>query len=72
MGQISQDFLDGLKIDESTAAWEERAERIAEWPCPDLLVLDDDGAVVGFAGVGASRDQGASPTTCLLYTSRCV
>lgn len=63
VGQISQDFLDGLKIDESTAAWEERAERIAEWPCPDLLVLDDDGAVIGFAGVGASRDQGASPTT---------
>jgi len=61
VGQLSQEFLDGLQIEEWNAQWRNRFSRINEWPCPDILVLEnEEGLVVGMAAVGACRDTGAT------------
>ena len=75
VGQVPQDYLDALSIDDRTRRWQETVVD-AEWLPPDLLVLlDDDDVVVGFAATSASRDNDAAVTTGevqAVYTRRRV
>jgi GNAT superfamily N-acetyltransferase len=61
-GQLPDDLLDGLSVDDREAMWtawflrpEERAAA--------LVASDEDGRVVGFANAGPCRDEGATPDT---------
>jgi L-amino acid N-acyltransferase YncA len=61
-GELPDDYLDGLSVDEREAQW-------TEWLTADepraavLVATDDDGLVVGFTGVGPSRDDDAAAGT---------
>jgi len=59
-GMIPQEHLDGLSIDVRVGVWE---PYIAGGARPGLLVAVDEDRVVGFVGLGASRDADAGPTT---------
>ena len=65
-GELPDDYLDGLSIDEREANW---SRWLAE---PELgagtLVAEDDGRVIGFAGFGPTRDEGAPAGTGEVYT----
>ena len=61
-GELPDDYLDGLSIDERERMW---TQAFAE-PEPRAAVsvaTDDDGGVVGFTGVGQSRDDDAPAGT---------
>jgi ribosomal protein S18 acetylase RimI-like enzyme len=59
VGQVPQDHLDGLSIEQRTRAWTGTLDALD--PRAAILVLVDDGTVVGFAHVCPSRDPGAGP-----------
>jgi RimJ/RimL family protein N-acetyltransferase len=65
-GELPDDYLDGLSIDERETQWKERLAR------PEVgveaLVAEDDGAVIGFAGFGPTRDEDAEAGTAEIYT----
>jgi len=63
VGQVPQDYLDGLSVEDRARTWYEMsADR--EWPDPDVLVLvGDDDIIVGFAITSASRDPDAAEST---------
>lgn|SRR5437763_6222569 len=63
VGQVPQDYLDTLSVEDRYERWQELVADI-EWPALDLLVLvDDEDGVVGFASTSASRDPDATGST---------
>jgi hypothetical protein len=62
VGQVPEDYLAGLSVERREAAW---VEIIAdsERPSTGTLVLVEGDEVLGFAGIGPSRDEGAEPET---------
>lgn len=65
-GQLPDELLDGLSVDQRTGWWGEG------WWSQDtarrrLLGAEDDDAIVGFAAVGPSRDDDASDATGEVY-----
>ncbi len=64
-GQLTDDFLDGLTVDERL----EQHRRGLEEPRPEwrTWVADDEGVPVGFAVTGPSEDADADPQTAELY-----
>jgi ribosomal protein S18 acetylase RimI-like enzyme len=63
-GLVPQDFLDAMDPVTIAASW---ADSIAAGRSRLYVALADDGAVVGYAGVGPERDPQAPPTTGELY-----
>ena len=62
-GQVPDSFLNGLSVEQRTAAWIDIIAQTA-WPERGLLVAEDDqGDIVGFAHVSANRDDDAEPGT---------
>lgn len=60
-GQVPAWFLDGLSVENRHHAWTEMiGSPIAN---AGVLVLEDQGKLVGFVGFGPSRDSDASPET---------
>jgi hypothetical protein len=60
-GQVPDDYLDGLSVDERAERW---GQALAELEAPAaVLVAEDGGAIVGFASIMASRDEDAEPET---------
>lgn len=55
-----EDYLAGLDIDRRTSGWEAILGAIA-WPNSGVLVLTEEGVLIGFAHFCASRDGDASP-----------
>lgn len=64
-GQLTDDYLDGLTVDERL----EQHRRTLEEPRPDwrTWVAEDEGAVLGFAVTGPSEDADADERTGELY-----
>lgn len=61
-GELPDDYLDGLSIDERERMW--AGLLAAPEPRAAIFVAtDDDGRVVGFTGVGPSRDDDALDET---------
>jgi GNAT superfamily N-acetyltransferase len=59
-GQLPDDYLDGLSVEERRSMW---TQRLAD-PDPGVLVaVDDEGTTIGFVSVGPSRDDDANPGT---------
>jgi L-amino acid N-acyltransferase YncA len=61
-GELPDDYLDGLSVDERERMW----TAVFAEPEPRAAVFvatDDEGRVVGFTGVGPSRDDDASTST---------
>jgi ribosomal protein S18 acetylase RimI-like enzyme len=63
-GQLSDDLLDGLSVEEREAMWRRGLERD---DVPRTFVAERDGAVVGFVSVGPPEDAGAPVGTGELY-----
>jgi GNAT superfamily N-acetyltransferase len=62
-GLMPAEFLAGLSVTDRQADWRERlGDRAVR-----VLIADDDGAVVGFASFGPSRDADVEPSTGELY-----
>ena len=65
-GLLPQDYLDALCPEDRLGEWE-KALASEAWPV--VLVAEEQGALVGFATVGPTRDKDADPTTVgELYT----
>ena len=64
-GQLTDDYLDGLKADDRL----EQHRRTLEEPRPDwrTLVAEDAGTILGFAVTGTSEDADADERTGELY-----
>jgi len=62
-GLIDNDVLAALNVDERTARW----QRTFEHGRTTVLVVKEDGVIVGFASFGPSRDADASSGTCEVY-----
>ena len=58
-GLLPQPFLDGLDAAQRGEYWEQYLSEDAG-PGETVLVAEEDGVVVGFAGVGALRDEDAN------------
>lgn len=64
-GQLSDDYLDGLSVDERLEQHRRSLEEPrAEWR---TWVADEDGTVAGFAVTGPSEDADAEPSTGEVY-----
>jgi len=64
-GELPDEYLDGLSVDERTSRW---TERLAEPPLGvETLVAEDGGRVIGFTGFGPSRDEDAPAGTGEVY-----
>ena len=64
-GLLPDDYLAGLSVEERAASW----SGILADPAPgQVLVVELDGRIVGFAHVGPSGDDDAGPDTGELYT----
>jgi GNAT superfamily N-acetyltransferase len=69
-GLLPQDHLDGLDPDQSRVQWESTLEATA-WPSTGTLVLVDEDispvaateTIIGFAGLGPTRDHDDDPTS---------
>ena len=62
-GQVPDDYLDSLSIDQRHTSW---SEILSESDPPSTAVFvieDDDQGVVGFAAISPSRDSESTPTT---------
>jgi GNAT superfamily N-acetyltransferase len=66
VGLIPDAVLVGLSAEQRGAAWRGRLER-PEAPERRCFVVEVDGAVLGFASTGPSRDQGADRGTAEVY-----
>jgi GNAT superfamily N-acetyltransferase len=66
-GQIPDDFLDSLSIEERTGMWQ---QIIAESAAPECacMVAEEGDRIVGFTHLCPSRDEGAGPRTGELAT----
>jgi ribosomal protein S18 acetylase RimI-like enzyme len=64
-GQLSDDYLDGLKVEDRL----ERQRRMLEEPQPTwrTWVAEDGGTLLGFAVTGATVDADADPKTGEVY-----
>jgi GNAT superfamily N-acetyltransferase len=60
-GQIADDFLDSLSIEERTGTW--RRMLAESMPGRACLVAEEAGRIVGFAHVSPSRDEAAAAGT---------
>ena len=58
-GQVPQDYLDALSVEQRRIAWTS-IYGDTDWPSTGILVLIDDGAIVGFAHICQSRDDDAT------------
>jgi L-amino acid N-acyltransferase YncA len=58
VGQVPQDYLDSLSVDQRRQTWTNTYDRADDRAA--IFVLVDDGAVVGFAHVCPSRDPDAA------------
>jgi GNAT superfamily N-acetyltransferase len=58
-GYLPDDYLDGLSVAERADRW---VPLLADAARPTAVYETPDG-IVGFVGIGPSRDSGASPTT---------
>ncbi len=64
-GQLTDDFLDGLTVDDRLEQHRRSLEEPrAEWR---TWVVDDTGVLAGFAVTGPSEDADAEPTTAEVY-----
>jgi len=61
-GQLPDDLLDGLSVDDREAMWAAWFLRPEERGAV-VVACTEDGRIVGFANVGPSRDEGASSDT---------
>ncbi|HEX6499756.1 MAG TPA: GNAT family N-acetyltransferase [Micromonosporaceae bacterium] len=59
-GLLPQDLLDGLDPEQRLPGWQ-RTLTATAWPRRGVLVAVDGDAVVGFAGLGPSRDPDGDP-----------
>jgi ribosomal protein S18 acetylase RimI-like enzyme len=59
-GQVPDDYLDGLSVDERAGRWRQLFAETS--PPAEVLVAEED-AVVGFASIVASRDEDAGAAT---------
>jgi L-amino acid N-acyltransferase YncA len=59
-GQLPDDYLDSLSVDDRLTMWNQRLETTDTGV---LVAVDDDGSVMGFASVGPSRDPDAPEGT---------
>jgi GNAT superfamily N-acetyltransferase len=57
-GQLSQDYLDSLTVEQRLVAWT-NVFRNSDWPSTGTFVLIDNAVLVGFASVCPSRDEDA-------------
>ena len=57
VGQVPQDHLDALSVEQRLRGWTETFDRMGAQAA--ILVLDDDGVVAGFVHVCPSRDADA-------------
>jgi ribosomal protein S18 acetylase RimI-like enzyme len=64
-GMMPDEYLDGLRAEEHAARWREHL--IAPTSDAELLVVDDDQRVVGFAAVGPPFDRDVSSDVGQLY-----
>lgn len=64
-GELPDDYLDGLSVDERHAQWTERLA--APQPGVRTLVAEEDGRVIGFASLGPTRDEDAPEGTGEVY-----
>lgn len=62
VGQVPQDFLDGLSVETRELAWRDLLATTS-WPETGALVLVGDDLVMGFCHVGASRDEDSADLT---------
>ena len=56
VGQVAQEYLDSLSVEQRVEAWT-GIHAATDWPARGLLVVTDEGVVVGFAHVCPSRDD---------------
>jgi ribosomal protein S18 acetylase RimI-like enzyme len=63
-GQLPDDVLDGLSIEDREITWREVLGVAAN----TVLVAERGGSLVGFASGGPSTDDGAASTTAEIYT----
>ncbi len=64
-GQIPDDYLDGMSIERRTARWRELLADPTAYG--RVLVAELDGRIVGFCGIGRSRDADADDAVGELY-----
>jgi ribosomal protein S18 acetylase RimI-like enzyme len=64
-GLVPDEFLDGLSVSDRAASW--RQQLVGGSGEQHTFVVDADGAVVGFASAGPSRDPFANPGTGEVY-----
>ena len=65
-GELPDDYLDGLSVDERASGW---TGRLAEPPLGvETFVAEDGGRVIGFTGFGPTRDGDAPAGTGEVYT----
>jgi GNAT superfamily N-acetyltransferase len=57
VGQMPQAHLDSLSVERRAMQWTETLAA-TDWPAQGILVLEDDGAVVGFASICPWRHDG--------------
>lgn len=60
-GQIADDFLDSLSIEERTGTWRQILDESV--PGRACLVAEEAGRIIGFAHLSPSRDEAAAPGT---------
>jgi GNAT superfamily N-acetyltransferase len=59
-GQVPDDYLDSLSVDQREIGWRQILAD-DDLSAGGVLVLEDEGGIVGFAAVSASRDDDAGP-----------
>lgn len=65
-GQLPADFLHSLSIEKRVQSWQEHLSTSAN--NATVWVAEENNTIIGFCGVGPSRDEDAHPTTGELYT----
>jgi GNAT superfamily N-acetyltransferase len=67
-GQLPQEYLDTLRPEDRVESWK-RVLKETAWPRAGVLVLVDDGDIVGFSHICPTRDDDRDPETIGEITS---